>query len=117
MHDFDPIGDGANRLTYEDIVEHFKETGSEDAVPPKEKWTHTLMHRTESIDFGIMTEGELTLIMEDGERALYPGDIVVQVGTNHGWENRGETASRIAFVLLDGDYDDEMRKILDVKPK
>ena len=117
MHDFYPIGDGANKLTYEEIVEHFREAGSEDSVPPKDKWKHTFMHRTESIDFGIMIEGELTLIMEEGERTLYPGDVVVQVGTNHGWENRGDKTSRIAFVLLDGDYDDEMRGLLDVQPK
>jgi len=117
MHDFMPIGDGANKLTYEEIVEHFKEAGSEDAVPPKDKWKHTFMHRTESIDFGIMIEGELVLIMEEGERILRPGDVVVQVGTNHGWENRSDTMCRIAFVLLDGDYDDETRALLGTAPK
>ncbi len=117
MHDFEPAGDRIDKLTYEEIVEHFKEAGSEDAVPSKENWKHAFMHRTESIDFGIMIEGELTLIMEEGERTLTPGDIVVQVGTNHGWENRGNTMSRICFVLLDGDYDDELRGLLGTKPK
>jgi len=117
MHDFEPINDGANKLTYEEIVEHFREAGSADSVPKKEDWKHTFMHRTESIDFGIMIEGELTLIMEEGERTLTPGDVVVQVGTNHGWENRGDKMCRIAFVLLDGDYDDEMRGLLKTEPK
>jgi mannose-6-phosphate isomerase-like protein (cupin superfamily) len=118
MHDFYPINtDGMKRLTYEDIVAHFAEAGSADSVPPREKWTQTFMHRTESIDFGIMIEGELTMIMEEGERVLTPGDVVVQVGTNHGWENRGDSMARICFVLLDGDYDDEMRALLGVQPK
>lgn len=117
MHDFEPAGDRINELTYEEIVEHFKESGSEDAVPSKENWKHAFMHRTESIDFGIMIEGELTLIMEEGERVLRPGDVVVQVGTNHGWENRGTSMARICFVLLDGDYDDETRELLGVEKK
>lgn len=117
MHDFEPAGDKASKLTYEEIVEHFKESGSEDAVPTKENWKHAFMHRTESIDFGIMIEGELTLVMEEGERTLTPGDVVVQVGTNHSWENRGDTMCRICFVLLDGDYDDELRGLLGTKPK
>lgn len=117
MHDFEPVGDRVKNLSYEEIREHFAEAGSEDAVPPPDKWKHAFMHRTESIDFGIMVEGELTLIMEEGERLLRPGDVVVQVGTNHSWENRSESMARICFVLLDGDYDDQMRELLDVPPK
>ncbi len=117
MHDFDPAGDKSEQLTYEEIVEHFKEAGSEDAVPPKDKWKHAFMHRTESIDFGIMIEGELVLVMEEGERVLTPGDIVVQVGTNHSWTNRSDKNARICFVLLDGDYDDELRGLLGTEPK
>lgn len=117
MHDFDPAGDKAGKLTYEEIVEHFKEAGSEDAVPSKDKWKHAFMHRTESIDFGIMIEGELVLVMEEGERVLTPGDVVVQVGTNHSWENRSDKNARICFVLLDGDYDDELRRLLGTQPK
>ncbi len=117
MHDFDPAGDKAGKLSYEEIVEHFKSVGSEDAVPTKENWKHAFMHRTESIDFGIMIEGELVLVMEEGERVLTPGDIVVQVGTNHSWENRSDTNARICFVLLDGDYDPELRGLLGTAPK
>ena len=117
MHDFDPAGDRINELSYEEIVEHFKESGSDDAVPSKENWKHAFMHRTESIDFGIMIEGELVLVMEEGERVLTPGDVVVQVGTNHSWENRSDKNARICFVLLDGDYDDELRGLLGTPPK
>ena len=117
MHDFDPAGDKAKQLSYEEIVEHFREVGSEDAVPTKENWKHAFMHRTESIDFGIMIEGELVLVMEKGERVLTPGDIVVQVGTNHSWENRSDKNARICFVLLDGDYDDELRGLLGTEKK
>jgi hypothetical protein len=65
---------------------------------------HPLMHRTVSVDFGIIIEGELTLILDQGESLLLPGDVVVQRGTNHAWANRSGRMCRIAFVLVDGRY-------------
>ena len=46
------------------------------------------MHRTETIDYGIVLEGEITLIIDEGETVVRAGDIVIQRGTNHGWANR-----------------------------
>ncbi len=65
---------------------------------------HRLMHRTETIDYGILLSGELWLVMDDGEVRLTPGDIVVQRGTNHAWSNRTEEMARIAFILVDGRF-------------
>jgi hypothetical protein len=67
---------------------------------------HAYMHRTETIDYGIMLEGELTLIMDIGETTVRAGDIVIQRGTNHGWANRSGKTCRIAFVLIDGQFRD-----------
>jgi quercetin dioxygenase-like cupin family protein len=68
------------------------------------------MHRTESIDYGIVLEGELWLVLDDGsETRLGPGDVVVQRGTDHAWENRGERTVRVVFVLVDGAFTDELR--------
>ena len=36
------------------------------------------------------------------------GDIVIQRGTNHGWANRGKVPCRIAFILIDGRFDDDL---------
>jgi quercetin dioxygenase-like cupin family protein len=60
------------------------------------------MHKTVTVDYGIVITGELTLILDRGETTLYPGDICVQRGTVHGWENRGTAPCRIVFVLIDG---------------
>ena len=65
-------------------------------------------HRTESIDYGIVIDGELTLLLEDGEVTLTAGDVVVQRGTSHAWANRGNTVARVAFVLVDGQFDDDL---------
>ncbi len=66
---------------------------------------HPLMHRTESVDYGIVIEGELTLVLDEAEVQLRPGSVVVQRGTNHAWANRSQQACRILFVLVDGAYD------------
>lgn len=47
------------------------------------------MHRTESVDYGIVLEGELWLVLDGGsEKRLAPGDVVIQRGTDHAVENR-----------------------------
>ncbi|KAK5946518.1 hypothetical protein PMZ80_000661 [Knufia obscura] len=48
----------------------------------------TPMHRTASMDFGVVLEGEIELVLDSGEtRRLKRGDVVVQRGTNHAWRN------------------------------
>ena len=61
------------------------------------------MHRSFSIDYGIVLSGTLELELDGGARVtLTPGDIVVQRGTNHLWRNTSSTdPCRVAFVLIE----------------
>jgi len=61
------------------------------------------MHRSNSIDYGILLSGELELELDGGAvTKLAPGDIVVQRGTNHLWRNPNrEDWCRIAFILTE----------------
>ncbi len=61
----------------------------------------SLMHRTETIDYAIVLEGELEMDMPGSTVKLKAGDIIVQRGTEHAWANRGTERARIAFVLID----------------
>ena len=61
---------------------------------------HPGMHRTESVDYAIMLEGELVAIMDTGETVLRAGDVLIQRGTRHAWANRSGKPARIAFVLI-----------------
>jgi mannose-6-phosphate isomerase-like protein (cupin superfamily) len=76
---------------------------------------HPLMHRTESVDYGIVIEGQVTLILDDTETTLEPGDVVIQRGTNHAWANRTGRTARMAFILLDGKYDADTRSALQTR--
>jgi quercetin dioxygenase-like cupin family protein len=61
------------------------------------------MHRTETVDVGVVLEGETWLLLDDGsETRMGPGDVVVQRGTNHAWANRSDRSVRMMFVLIDG---------------
>jgi mannose-6-phosphate isomerase-like protein (cupin superfamily) len=66
---------------------------------------HPLMHRTESVDYGIVIEGEMTLVLDDSEVLLKEGSVVVQRGTNHAWANRSGQPCRMLFVLVDGSFE------------
>ncbi|MGQ3045329.1 MAG: cupin domain-containing protein [Niveispirillum sp.] len=61
------------------------------------------LHRSWSIDYGIILSGVLELELDDGSvTALAAGDIVVQRATNHLWRNPSpDQACRIAFVLIE----------------
>jgi mannose-6-phosphate isomerase-like protein (cupin superfamily) len=59
------------------------------------------IHRTRTLDYVVVLEGEIVLLLDDGETTLRAGDVVVQQGTNHAWVNRGGVSCRLAMVFLD----------------
>lgn len=94
------LAHGATRMK-----EAFTQAGDVGASTVRQGSPHPLMHRTESIDYGVVIEGELTLVLDDAEVLLKPGSVVVQRGTNHAWANRSGQPCRMLFVLVDGGYD------------
>jgi quercetin dioxygenase-like cupin family protein len=62
------------------------------------------VHRTQSVDYGIVLSGEVVLVLDDAETVLRTGDVVVQRGTSHRWENRSAGTARMAFILIDGAF-------------
>ena len=65
---------------------------------------HSAMHRTHSVDYGIVLEGEIDMEVDDGATVhLKQGDVVVQRGTIHAWINRGDRPCKMAWILIDAD--------------
>ncbi|KAH0840609.1 hypothetical protein AYO21_03938 [Fonsecaea monophora] len=62
-----------------------------------------LMHRTQSLDYGVVLEGTIEMELDDGSVTLLKrGDVAVQRGTNHAWRNPSKTEwTRMLFVLQD----------------
>lgn len=62
---------------------------------------HANTHRTRSIDYAVVLDGEIDMLMDDTEVHMKAGDVLVQQGTNHAWVNNGTKPCRIAFILID----------------
>ncbi|AHH19803.1 cupin 2-domain containing protein [Nocardia nova SH22a] len=61
------------------------------------------MHRTRSLDYCYIIEGSIVAVLDDEERVLKAGDVLVQRGTNHGWRNESGAVCRVLFVLIDAE--------------
>jgi len=72
--------------------------------PPR----HPAIHRTRSLDYVIVLEGEIDLLLDDGEVRLKAGDVVVQRATNHAWINRGSAVCRLGMVFIDAEEPPEL---------
>lgn len=58
------------------------------------------MHTTKTTDYGIVLEGEVVCVFDEGEVTLKAGDVLIQHHTRHGWSNRTDIPAKIAFVLI-----------------
>jgi quercetin dioxygenase-like cupin family protein len=70
------------------------------------------VHRTQSVDYGIVLAGEVVLVLDESETALRAGDVVIQRGTSHRWENRSDAPARMAFILVGGAFTPELLGLL-----
>jgi len=62
------------------------------------------MHLTATIDVIIVVSGRVRLLLDDDERVLEPGDVVIQRGTNHGWVCESDEPAVMVAVLMDREF-------------
>jgi quercetin dioxygenase-like cupin family protein len=62
------------------------------------------MHQTKTIDYIILLEGDVTLLLDEDEVQLKPFNVVVQRGTNHAWVNNGTEPALLIAVLIDSEF-------------
>ena len=85
--DFDPAAAAAENLAISPgLAERFEPDG---------------MHITDTVDYGIVLDGEIWLELDEGRSAhLRRHDVVVQNGTRHAWRNHGDKVCRLLVVLV-----------------
>lgn len=88
----------------------FAGVGNADASTRGRGGRHPLMHRTETLDYAVVLEGEIAMLLDDSEVHLKSGDVVIQRGTNHAWSNRSGKPVRMLYVLIDGTFDDNLKQ-------
>ena len=93
-----PSDSGGETLDHETVLRDFG-IGADvvRGYPPR----HPHIHRTRTIDYVIVLEGEIHLMLDESEVRLEAGDVVIQQGTNHAWFNRGSRPCRLAMVFID----------------
>jgi mannose-6-phosphate isomerase-like protein (cupin superfamily) len=79
-----------------------------DVYPLKDGGKRTVMHRTRTLDYVVIIEGALVLILDEKEVGLNVGDVVIQRGTDHAWENRSDSLARAAFFHIDARFSEEL---------
>lgn len=79
-----------------------------DIYPPQDGGKRTVMHRTKTLDYVVVIEGEVVLVLDDSEVTLKKSDVVIQRGTDHAWENRSDKVSRVAFFHIDAQFSEEL---------
>lgn len=89
----------------------FAAMGNESAsTAGKKVGRHPFMHRTETVDYAVVLQGEITMLLDDQDVLLRAGDVVIQRGTNHAWSNRSDKPALMLYVLIDGEFDAELKQ-------
>ncbi|HUR59459.1 MAG TPA: cupin domain-containing protein, partial [Opitutaceae bacterium] len=103
-----PETEETRNMTPERSREIFKAMGNENASMWGRGGRHPLMHRTETIDYAVVLEGEITMVLDDKDVQLKAGDVVIQRGTSHAWSNRSNKPVRMLYVLIDAKFAPEL---------
>ena len=89
------------RVSARDVQAFFDSMGSPGASTYSADAPHPYMQKTRTLDFCLVLEGEITLVLDLEEVPLKAGDTVVQRGTNHAWSNRSGRPCTVAFSSHD----------------
>jgi len=68
-------------------------------------YNRSYMHKTKSLDYGIVLAGERVMELDDCKLTLKPGDIVIDVGAWHLWDS-STMGCLMAFDMFDAEFVD-----------
>src|SRR5687767_9916005 len=104
-----PETEATRRIGPEQARAAFEAMGAGSASTFSQNQRHPFMHRTESIDYAVVLEGEIVMLLDEEEVHLKAGDVVIQRGTNHAWANRSGKPVKMLYVLIDGEFDPALK--------
>jgi mannose-6-phosphate isomerase-like protein (cupin superfamily) len=99
---FPPDSVFRGKIGAREVEAYFHAMGSPQASTYSTKAPHPYMQKTGTLDFCLVLEGEITLVLDTEEVHLTAGDTVIQRGTNHAWSNRSNAPCVIAISSHDG---------------
>jgi mannose-6-phosphate isomerase-like protein (cupin superfamily) len=98
---FPPEASYRAKVGAEEVAAYFAAMGAPGASTYAAKAPHPYMQKTRTLDFCLVLDGEITLVLDKEEVHLKAGDTVVQRGTNHAWSNRADRPCTVAFSSHD----------------
>jgi mannose-6-phosphate isomerase-like protein (cupin superfamily) len=98
---FPPDAVYAGKVGAREVGAFFAAAGSPAASTYSPRAPHPYMQKTRTLDFCLVLEGRVTLVLDTQEVDLEAGDTVIQRGANHAWSNRSSEPCVIAFTLID----------------
>ena len=99
-----PVGEDAEDMGARILGTYPPVNGSRFMIAEYPPGNHPRMHRTETIDYIIVLDGEIDMEMDEGRMvSMKRGDVMIQRGTYHSWINRSAEVCRMAFVLMDAE--------------
>jgi len=98
---FPPDASYERKVGAREVQAYFAAIGSPSASTYSPRAPHPYMQKTRTLDFCLVLEGEITLVLDTEEVHLKAGDTVVQRGTNHAWSNRSDRPCVVAFSSHD----------------
>lgn len=101
---FPPDATWRGRVGQQEVQAYFDAMGSPAASTWSPAAPHPYMQKTRTLDFCLVIEGSITLVLDTQEVHLSAGDTVVQRGTNHAWSNRSDKPCVVAFSSHDGHW-------------
>ena len=101
---FPPDDTYVGKVGAHEVQAFFEAMGSPGASTYSPQAPHPYMQKTRTLDFCLILEGEITLVLDTEEVHLQAGDTVIQRGTNHSWSNRSNRPCVIAFSSHDATY-------------
>jgi quercetin dioxygenase-like cupin family protein len=99
---FPPDDSWKGKVGAAQVQAFFRSMGSLGASTYTTQAPHPYMQKTRTLEFCIVLEGEIVLVLDTQEVKLKAGEIVVQRGTNHAWSNRSNQPAVVAITSHDG---------------
>jgi len=99
---FPPDAGWKGKVGAAEVQAYFRAMGSPGASTYSPLAPHPYMQKTRTLEFGLVLEGEIVLVLDRQEVRLKAGDIAVQRATNHAWSNRSTRPAVVAICSHDG---------------
>jgi uncharacterized cupin superfamily protein len=99
---FPPDAAWKGKVGSAEVQAYFRSMGSPGASTYSAQAPHPYMQKTRTLEFCVVLEGEIALVLDTQEVQLKQGDVVIQRGTNHSWSNRSGNPARVAIASHDG---------------